>query len=286
MPRAVSGAGKFDSEWQDGVFVGISGPQVIISTPQGIKRSRDVRRLVDGECWNKQFVDSCTSTFKSYFIPSDESPAFEIPVVPRPAVEVPHFSEGGAPTRRMGLHPADFANHGYTDGCHECTRLRSGGLGNRKHHNEDCRRRIEAELVKTPEGRLRKDCEELRREVEFEQYLRREDEKVTSAESATRPEQAAASSHEPVPEPAIDPEFERMMQEDEDDDNDDDLAGLFEDDDRERSESYLAEEPPAKRARGEGDDEVLMLAPKLDEDLRLLALVLHPENPMYPIWEP
>ena len=28
LPRAVSGAGKFDSEWQDGVFVGISGPQV------------------------------------------------------------------------------------------------------------------------------------------------------------------------------------------------------------------------------------------------------------------
>ena len=254
--------------------MGISGPQVIISTPQGIRRSRDVRRLVDGECWNKQVVDSCTSTSKSYLIPSDESPAFEIPVVPRPAVEVPQFSEGGAPTRRMGLHPADFVNHGYTDGCPECIRLRSGGLGNRKHHNEDCRRRIEAELIKTPEGRLRKDREELRREVEFEQYLKREDEKVTSAESAPRPEQAAASSHGPVPVPAIDPEFERMMQEDEDDDNDDDLAGLFEDDDRERSESYLAEEPPAKRARGEGDDEVLMLAPKLDEDLRLLALVL------------
>ena len=87
---------------------------------------------------------------------------------------------------------------------------------------------------------------------------------------------------------AFDPEFERLMQEDEDDDDDDDLAGLFEDEDRERSESYLAEGPPAKRARGEGDDEVLVLAPKQesgsvsggkteppqDEDLRLLALVL------------
>ena len=57
LPRAVSGAGKYDSKWQEGVFVGISGPQVILSTPQGIKRSRDVRRLADGEGWNKQFVD-------------------------------------------------------------------------------------------------------------------------------------------------------------------------------------------------------------------------------------
>ena len=99
--------------------MGISGPQVIISKPQGIKRSRDVRRLADGEGWEKPFVDSCTSTFKSYLIPSDEPPAFEIPVVPRPAAEVPQFSEGGAPTRRMMLRPADFLAHGYTDGCME-----------------------------------------------------------------------------------------------------------------------------------------------------------------------
>ena len=57
LPRAVSGAGKYDSEWQEGVFVGISGPQVIISTPQGIKLSRDVRRLADGEGLDKPFVD-------------------------------------------------------------------------------------------------------------------------------------------------------------------------------------------------------------------------------------
>ena len=153
--------------------------------------------------------------------------------------------------------------------------------------SEECRRRIEAELVTTAEGRLRKDREELRREVEFEQYFRREDEKVASSESASRPAPVALSSHEQIPVAAVDPEFERMMQEDEDDD-DDDLAGLFEDEDRERSESYLAGEPPAKGARGEGDDEVLVLAPKQEsgsvsggkteppqeEDLRLLALVL------------
>ena len=96
--RAVSGAGKYDSEWAEGIFVGISGSQVVISTPDGIHRSRDVRRLVDGDCSDKTFVDTCKATLKSYLVPEVAAVLLDIPVVLVPRVRFRR-------SRKAALHP-------------------------------------------------------------------------------------------------------------------------------------------------------------------------------------
>ena len=74
----------------------------------------------------------------------------------------------------MIIRPADFRARGYTAGCQGCICLQSGRRSARR-HTEVCRVRIEAELVKTPEGRLRMDRETLRRDVEFDKVIAEED---------------------------------------------------------------------------------------------------------------
>ena len=120
---------------------------------------------------------------------------------------------------------------------------------------------------------MRKDREEVRREVEFELFMQREDEKVARASAPERPPQRAASSSAQVgdqpapPVPASDAEFDRFMREHDGADEEDEGLKAAYDDDRERSDSYLAEEPPAKRPRGDSnnDDD--------EDDARLLSFV-------------
>ena len=50
--------------------------------------------------------------------------------------------------RRARLKPEDFEEFGYTVGCPGCDHLRIGGSA-RRSHNEACRDRTEAELMKT-----------------------------------------------------------------------------------------------------------------------------------------
>ena len=90
QPRARSGAGKFDSEWDDGVFLGISGVEVLIGTSSGVHRSRDIQRRLEGECWGKESITQCKVSFREYICPKDGPQAdFEIPVVHREAGDVP-----------------------------------------------------------------------------------------------------------------------------------------------------------------------------------------------------
>lgn len=167
--RAVSRAGKFTSEWSYGIFLGISGAEVVIGTEEGIKRSRDIRRLPDDESWDRGILDKCQATFREYLDPSStRDDYFDIPVIPHnneAEVEaVPHVGVA-AGVRRMMLRPDDFKKFGYTGGGQGCIALQLHGKQLRR-HNDICRARIEAELIKTPEGRLRKDREQVRRDVE------------------------------------------------------------------------------------------------------------------------
>ena len=58
--------------------------------------------------------------------------------------------------RRARLKPEDFEKFGYTVGCPGCDQLQIGGSA-RIIHNEVCRDRIEAELMKTESGKDRVD---------------------------------------------------------------------------------------------------------------------------------
>ena len=145
QPRARSGAGKFDSEWDDGVFLGISGVEVLIGTSSGVHRSRDIRRRLEGECWGKESITQCKVSFRDYICPEDGPQAdFEIPVVHREAGDVPDI-DFTTKARRMMLHPRDFQTHGFTAGCPGCIQQQAGTQQRGGRHTEKCRERIEKE---------------------------------------------------------------------------------------------------------------------------------------------
>ena len=222
--RKVSGRGKFDSEWEEGLFLGISGPETVVATEDGVVRSRDVRRLADGQQWDKSFIDEHVPTFKEYLQPDDgEREVFDIPVMSVPPEVEPGPTELG-PSRRMMLRPADFATHGFTAGCPGCIHQRAGRQNRGGRHSEKCRERIEAEIIKTPEGQIRKERETARRDVEFDRAVQREEVNLPSRQpeplrppEPQRPPGASASRPPPEPEPdgyepAIDPEFDDLLQ--------------------------------------------------------------------------
>ena len=118
----VLGNGKFDSEEQYGVFLGISGAEVVLSTATGIVRSRYGRRLPDAECWDRTLIAGCTVGFKAYLVPEATAEApFDIPVIrPEHAAEIPQVDDGGS-SRRMMLRPGRFPCawlHSWVPGLH------------------------------------------------------------------------------------------------------------------------------------------------------------------------
>ena len=55
--RSISGAGKAESEWYDGVFLGIAGSYVMIGTAHGIDRATGFRRQVEDQQWNRKLIE-------------------------------------------------------------------------------------------------------------------------------------------------------------------------------------------------------------------------------------
>ena len=190
QPRARSGAGKFDSEWDDGVFLGISGVEVLIGTSSGVHRSRDIRRRLEGECWGKESITQRKVSFREYICPEDGPQAdFEIPVVHREAGDIPDI-DFTTKARRMMLHPRDFQTHGFTAGCPGCIQQQAGTQQRGGRHTEKCRERIEKELGKTPEGRQRKERERLRQQQEFDKMVSEEDQKQQARAEQDRRQEA------------------------------------------------------------------------------------------------
>ena len=75
--RVASELGKHDVEYTEGIFLGMSGTsaELVIGTPRGIVRTKDVRVLSDhGARWNSEFVLKCNASFEQYIDPSQELP--------------------------------------------------------------------------------------------------------------------------------------------------------------------------------------------------------------------
>ena len=180
---------------------------------------------------------------------------FEIPVIcPEHAAEIPQVDVGGS-SRIMMLRPADFPAHGYTAGCLGCICLQTG-RGSARRHTEECRARIEAELVKTPEGRLWKDRETLRRDVEFDKLIAEEDVRQQRDQAQQQPARSSTDPA-PVPAPVANPEDDVagiFSDFDDDDDDDDDVAHILSQGDDDGKDDALggndgSDEPSSKRHR-------------------------------------
>ena len=131
--------------------------EVLIGTASGIVKSRTVKRKMEEERWNTQEALSVKGT------PWDPTPGTDPNLIPAavrrpPAVgeetPTPPAVEPGLGARRTTLRRADCLKFGFTEGCPACRSIERDG-DTRKGHNEICRARMEAELMKTEEGRQR-----------------------------------------------------------------------------------------------------------------------------------
>ena len=149
-----------EARFQEGVWLGLDQrtEEVWIGTPSGIIKCRTVRRRPEPERWSSEAAMAVRGT------PWEPTPGvdpdlLQAAVRPPPDVDgVPNVSvpvaEPGLGARRARLLAKDFEKYGYTGGCPACRQLQEGGP-TRKGHNQLCRARMEAEIVKEPEGHER-----------------------------------------------------------------------------------------------------------------------------------
>ena len=84
--RHAGALNKYDSEWSDGIFLGIEGMgvSVLVGTPNGIRKTTDFRMAPEGR-WNAKLVVQFSVPFAEFVLPSsmgsDEAIDIEAPVV-------------------------------------------------------------------------------------------------------------------------------------------------------------------------------------------------------------
>jgi hypothetical protein len=155
---------KLNPRWYYGIFVGVkrSSGEIFVSTQDGIKKARSVRRLPVEKRW----CEDCIEWVK--FVPwnkyrGDDEADGEIPeeALRDPFVrrdEAPDVRPGGEgqpgaitikmrqpPPRAFYISKQNIKDHKYTRGCPGCGSVFKGG--SRQPHNELCRARFE-ELLK------------------------------------------------------------------------------------------------------------------------------------------
>ena len=136
---------KADIEWRTGVFLGYvwSTPEYLVGTAEGIFKCRTIRRMPLETSYDPECVTWLTTSYNTYI----KSGAKTNPPQVRfgdiaPSAPEPMVTRGGSHIRRARLYPQDFVTHGYTVGCDGCLHLQNQ-LGQRRGHNEECRKRME-----------------------------------------------------------------------------------------------------------------------------------------------
>ena len=75
--RTMAELNKYDVEYREGIFLGMSGmgSELIIGTPEGVMRTRDIRTLADERSrWNGPGALRLDTRFEQYVDPSEQLP--------------------------------------------------------------------------------------------------------------------------------------------------------------------------------------------------------------------
>jgi hypothetical protein len=167
---------KYDSEWADGVYLGIAGlsTEAIIGTSSGVVRTNEFRVSPDGK-WNRELVLSIPTSFQDYIDPENNAPKPSV-ILPVPTADLgPGVPATEIQARRMRLVRRDFLKYGYTGGCPGCIHLQSELEGSRN-HNEACRLRIEGAVANDEQEAARKAQADARLDGQLTRALEREEE--------------------------------------------------------------------------------------------------------------
>ena len=186
---------KFDSEWADGIYLGVAGlsTEAVIGTKSGIVRTNEFRLSPEGK-WNSELVLSIPTSFQEYIEPGAKLPTPYIILPVPPAIGVPDVPAVDIQARRLRLQKRDFLAHGYTGGCAGCIHLQRDLPGSRN-HSEACRKRIEDKIMSDEAEASRKHRADARLDDQLTRALEREEELLQA------PEPAATTEGEITPKP-------------------------------------------------------------------------------------
>ena len=185
--RATSELGKYDVEYREGIYLGMSGmsSELLLGTREGVVKSRDIRVLSDEKArWNYDFVMEFNTHVEQHINPSEGQPE-HVEIEPGLIAhdELPADPDVTVTTRRMRLLPTDFLEHGYTAGCPGCDHIRRQKTS--RNHTEACRKRMENCMADTAAGKARLERETARREEELTEALKTEDERIRVEQALT-----------------------------------------------------------------------------------------------------
>ena len=137
---------KFNSEWEEGVWLGHarSSNEIIIGTGEGVVRAYAIQRQDDENRWQGDGIKGMKGTPSQ---PDPGKPGLNIPVRVRsdPIVGEPQgeqMEDTEAKTRRERITHKTLDKYGYTEGCDGCV-YKGAGLKEPRNHSEACRKRIE-----------------------------------------------------------------------------------------------------------------------------------------------
>ena len=155
-------AEDLEPRWSTGVWLGkrwASGEHYIHIGPEVIK-CRAVHRLPLEERWRKSDIESIVA-LPWKLRPSPQDSADNARVLPRlpqhgTGIEPPQARQPdvGAPLRPR-ITKSDLSRWGFTDGCLRCRQMRNGQAEDGSKHNEKCRRRIENEMRREGDPRVK-----------------------------------------------------------------------------------------------------------------------------------
>ena len=156
----------------------------MVGTADGIQYTQDVRRLPEGQRFNRECLSWVKESFETHVDPDTDEPIFE-DIIPPPE---PHIRDEAEveerEVRRMRLYPRYFVKFGYTQDCAGCTSIRRNRP--RQGHSEECRVRVESGLRTTADGLLHIEREQHRRDRDLDRRIEADEDQAGSWQSKCR----------------------------------------------------------------------------------------------------
>ena len=91
--RVLGDIGKAESEWYDGIYLGMSGSSsyTLVGTSNGIERTTSFRRHPKGQQWSRELLDQVNTTLEEYIDPTTVAP--HVVIVPQEHVPLHRIPE-------------------------------------------------------------------------------------------------------------------------------------------------------------------------------------------------
>ena len=158
--------------------------EIVVGTPDGAYRAYAIKRMVEEERWDSEFIRSLQGTPQQ---PDPRRRGTTVPISFRfeakaAEVQVQPAKEMAEPaSRRRGITQTDLDKYGLTPGCPGCLAKQRGEIAKRG-HSEACRRRIEGMMKDDVDDRRKIEASEERITHHIARRIEREERKRKAGE--------------------------------------------------------------------------------------------------------